>query len=1064
MSQISLDEKELLYWNPNPSIVKLPAEKIELSPSAKERNETGLEQFSLNGEWELAHGGEHVQRLCNPWGDAIKAPVPGTVHTALFEAGVIPDPMTAINDKIAREYSYKEWWYKKSFPRPKDITNARLVFEGVCYQASFWLNGVFLGKHAGMFGGPEYDIEEYLQDENTLIVYIDNAPAEPHSYSEYGDYDTGWNRGVVINCVYGWHYACLPTRGIWADVRIESGTDVKVERPFISVDDLDEGTVNLGIKIDSNENCNCDITVCVEPKNFEGKAYEFSVCKQLCKDENVVCLNFAVPDHKLWWPNGHGDPNLYNVKVIVKPERAKTQVFDETFGFRTIEMQPLPCGAQENLYNWTFVINKRKIFIKGANWCTIDALLRLPKERYERYLNLAKQQHIQLLRSWGGGIPETDTFYNLCDELGIMVMQEWPVCWDSERFQPTNELLETVERSVLRLRNHPSLILWCGGNESGAAQSLTLDKMSKLTLELDGTRPYHRTEPFAGSTHNYDSYWGLMDIDVTLRLESIFLGEFGFASSPNIESVQRYLPDDEKEMWPVPAKCSFTHHTPIFNEEKSFTAYTDMYYLDNHVEEFCSKDKMNSWILGTQLAQATGVRHALERNRTKWPEATGICYYKFTDVYPACSWSTVDYYGVPKLSYDVIADSYAPLAAYIIFDSTTVDGLCAPIYLVDEAEALKGKSWSVRVTAYDENLHTVKCCEKLGNGHIDSVANLGFFTLTTNQTAHTPLIITSEVICEGKIVFRTFYWLNYRNNKGCLFNLPKTRLSYAYLDGTVTVKNEGALPAIGITIACPSNDTEFYVGDNLFCLYPGEARTVSTSHKDGLIIKAWNADTATAIADIIETPVALPAGEALSTEAISILPTPSLIGKWDVTETFGYESYDATHRHALIAMHGVERKESRRGGNLLRFNGNAVGLIKRDLQNLNNGFTYELGLTVDELGREQTLFANGAGGRGSYRLYVEANGTLCFDSADIGNVRSELTVSAGDFHKLTLIHDTEKLTFVLDEKSSSHAFKGVIPSVISDFAFGAIPDLAKFSDSPLKGTLEKMRMYNYPKK
>ncbi len=1064
MASISLDQKDKLYWNPATCIIDLPAETVALSPSHGTHSDSGITRYSLNGEWELAHGGEHIPRLCNPWTDAIKAPVPGTVHTALFEAGVIPDPMTEINDKIARQYSYKEWWYKKSFPRPEGIKNARLVFEGVCYQATFWLNGVYLGKHSGMFGGPAFDIEEYLQDENTLIVFIDNAPAEPHEYSEYGDFDTGWNRGVVINCVYGWHYACLPTRGIWAGVRIESGSDVKAERPFFKTADLENGLVDCALKLQSPSARRCEITVCVSPKNFPGECHEVTVERNLTEGENVVRLRFAVPDHRLWWPNGHGDPNLYTMQVIVKPENDDTQVFYENFGFRTIEMAPLPCGEKEELYNWTFVINGRKIFIKGTNWCTTDALLRLPDERYQRFLTLAKKQHIQLLRSWGGGILETDKFYDLCDELGIMVMQEWPVCWDSERYQPMDELLEAITYTVPRLRNHPSLILWCGGNESGPAQSVTLDKMSRLTLELDSTRPYHRTEPYGGSTHNYDSYWGLMDLDVTLRLESPFLGEFGFASSPNIESVQRYLGEDEKDLWPVPQYCSFTHHTPIFNEKSRITAYRDMYYLSNHVEEFCSSDTMASWILGTQLVQATGIRHTLERNRTRWPESTGICYYKFTDVYPACSWSTVDYYGVPKLSYDVLADSYAPLAAYAVFDSTTADGLCAPVYLVDEAYALDNKNWTVRMIAYDEHLRIIKCCEANGNSHTDTVQPLGFFTLTTEQTAHTPLLITSEVICEGETVFRTFYWLNYRNKTGCLFSLPKTALFYTCADGCVTVRNEGSLPAIGVTLTCPSEDTAFYADDSLFCLHPGETRTLTVSHTDGLIVKAWNADEAAAVSAVVPSAYTLPKGEAFSTEEITIIPTPACIGRWDMTETFGYESFDAAHHHALIAMHGVERQESPRGGNLLRFSGGSIGLIKRDQQNLNGGFCYEFGLTVDNLGREQVLLAHGTGDYGSYCFYVDVDGHLSFRSAELGNVRSTLAISAATYHTVSLIHDTKTVTFRLDGNSDTHPMPGVIPSTVQDFAFGAIPDFHHSPETRLQGTMESIRMYNYPKR
>lgn len=472
---------------------------------------------------------------------------------------------------------------------------------------------------------------------------------------------------------------------------------------------------------------------------------------------------------------------------------------------------------------------------------------------------------------------------------------------------------------------------------------------------------------------------------------------------------------------------------------------------------------MASWIQGTQLVQATGIRHTLERSRTNWPNATGACYYKFSDVYPACSWSTVDYYGVPKLAYHVLADSYAPLGAYAIFDSTTADGLCAPVYLVDEACALNGKNWTVRMIAYDEQLRIVKCCEASGNGHTDTVQPLGFFTLTTEQTAHTPLLITSEVICEGETAFRTFYWLNYRDKTGCLFTLPKTMLAYTYADGCVTVRNEGSLPAIGVTLTCPSKDTAFYADDSLFCLHPGEVRTLAVSHTDGLIVKAWNADEAVACAAVSPSAYTLPEGEAFSAEKVTILPTPACIGQWDTTETFGYESYDATHHHALIAMHGVERQESPRGGNLLRFSGGAIGLIKRDLQNLNGGFCYEFGLTVDALGREQTLLAHGTGDCGSYRFYVNANGNLCFSSAELGQVESTLTIKAATFHQIALIHDGETVTFVLDGNSDTQPLPGIIPPAVQDFAFGAIPAFHLHPETRLKGTLEKIRMYNYPK-
>lgn len=131
--------------------------------------------------------------------DAIPARVPGTVHTALLEHGDIPDPMVGRNDKLARENSYRVWWMKRRFSARLPGGEPTLIFEGVCYRARFWLNGTYLGEHSGMFGGPTYPVGHLLREENTLVVRIENAPADPMAYSEYADHDEGWKNGVVIN-------------------------------------------------------------------------------------------------------------------------------------------------------------------------------------------------------------------------------------------------------------------------------------------------------------------------------------------------------------------------------------------------------------------------------------------------------------------------------------------------------------------------------------------------------------------------------------------------------------------------------------------------------------------------------------------------------------------------------------------------------------------------------------------------------------------------------------------------------------------------------------------------
>lgn len=200
-----------------------------------------------------------------------------------------------------------------------------------------------------------------------------------------------------------------------------------------------------------------------------------------------------------------------------------------------------------------------------------------------------------------------------------MVMQEWPTCWDSDKQQPREELLETIRWNIPRLRSHPSLIQWAGGNESPQADGETMEAMARLCYELDGSRAFHRTSPWGGSIHNYNTYWAMQDIDATLQLKAPFMGEFGMASAPNLESVRRYLPREEWDEWDVTAKNSFNYHTPRFNE---WPGDPDMNHLLKRVPEFYDADTMAHFIIATQLAQATCIRHTLESFRARWPEST----------------------------------------------------------------------------------------------------------------------------------------------------------------------------------------------------------------------------------------------------------------------------------------------------------------------------------------------------------------------------------------------------------------------------------------------------------
>ncbi|MCY3915112.1 MAG: beta-mannosidase [Chloroflexi bacterium] len=838
----SLDQVDRESFAPGPSPIAGAAQAIELRAGGIE-HPAGPPRLALNDGWVMVEGGEESDRLSGDWADAIPAVVPGSIQTALLQAGKIPDPYVGRNDEIARAESFKTWWLTKRFRRPAEGSGERLIFGGICDACAVWLNGHKLGEHKGMFAEIAYDVASLLNDgDNTLIVRLDPAPrriseGEPNDF--FTGMNVGWLDSAVINNIYGWHYINLPTLGIWRPVYLQASPAVEIVDPFAATLDAQAGLLRLHLTLKgAAEEWRGQLIGSVEPENFEGETHHFACDVEATERAKTELLEFTVPEARLWWPVDYGEPNLYRLKLSFLPEGGAPDHASITFGVRTIEMQPTPEGPVPENYNWTFVVNGKPIFVKGANWCTLDALLRFEPERYDRFLQLAKDSHMQLLRAWGSGMPETDAFYDLADRHGIMVLQEWPTAWNSHRIQPYDILEETVRCNTIRLRNHPSLVMWGGGNESGEPFGEAIDMMGRASCELDGARPFHRGEPWGGSIHSYHVFWQYHPLDYNLSLSAAFIGEFGLASLPNYETVERYIPAEELETWPPASDSAFTHHMPVFNLKAEQTI------MAQYVADFLPADSLQNFILGMQMAQATGMRHTLELARTRWPHATGVCYYKLTDNNPAASWATVDWHGVPKIAYHILRGAYRPLHVCVRFKRLSCVGVDAafPIFLLDDDGALSNRVWSARVRAFDSELKLIKNIDFSGSGSQGSVKRLGELALDSDQTWSSPLFITADIATEDGVQDRVFYWLNYAQVQGCLFNLPRTQLAIEAIDAdAVMISNIGQRPAVGVHFDCPEISAEFSCGDSYFWLEPGERRPIEVSHLKGIAAAAWNA-------------------------------------------------------------------------------------------------------------------------------------------------------------------------------------------------------------------------------
>lgn len=819
---------------------KAPAE-VALSLEAA-KQPAGPRRLSLDGLWRLAEGGKVTDRLSGDWADSIPARVPGSVHSALVAAGRIPETTFGRNQEIARDESFKTWWLRCDFARPDDMIGEKLLFGGVANRCAVWLNGLMLGSHEGMFGGPDFDIAGKLQERNTLVLRLDPVPFEIDVNRPFNPASNdSWKHTVVFNNVYGWHYANLQSLGVWRSVAIQDRPAVALVDPFMRTVDAAEGIAELALRFESNSACwSGTVKATIAPENFAGQPFTFSKRLRSETASHSCNLRFQIPDPKIWWPLDMGGQPLYRITLSFEPDdggAADAHRFN--FGLRSIEMAPLPGGPRPDRYNWTFVINGQPMFIKGTNWCTLDALLDFSRERYERFIKLAAMQHVQMFRPWGGGMPETDDFYDLCDRYGILVMQEWPTAWNSHVTQPYDMLEETVRRNTLRIRNHPSLAMYGGGNESSEPFGPAIDMMGRLSIELDDTRVFHRGEPFGGSAHDYGTYWGRQHLDYSLNMTSVFWGEFGLACSPVYESVLRYLPEEEKDVWPPLEGGAFAYHTPIFD------TYDDVSRLMQNAGYFLPRDcTLEQFTIGSQLSQAVGIRHTLERARCRFPHSTGALYYKMTDNYPAASWACVDWYGAPKIGHYFFQDAFAPLHACLLFNSANTLGIpvTLPVFLLDDANSLADAAWQVSARAYNGALQLIKREDYAGQGSVGSPRQLGEFTLTFEETDTVPLFIVAEVWRDSALADRSFYFVNFEPVKGSLFTIPRTELAFEAQGNRALVSNIGGLPAAAVDVSRPSHLDTFTVSDNYFWLDAGETATVEVSETDGLVVSAWNAD------------------------------------------------------------------------------------------------------------------------------------------------------------------------------------------------------------------------------
>jgi beta-mannosidase len=626
----------------------------------------------------------------------IPAQVPGSIHTDLLASNLIDDPYLGMEENELKWLHTSAWRYTTRFTAAALAPgeHADLTFDGLDTVARIVLNGTELARTYNQHRTYRFDVTHALREgDNVLEIEFSSAieyawDQEKQLGHRPRSYENPMNMVRKMACSFGWDWGPdLQTVGIWKQVRLERWRVVRATQTRTLATVLEDGTGRVEVHLDLDwraPHIDDDHPAVTLHAQISGghQPVEATVSVALGAPTAVIVID--VPEAPLWWPVGYGEHPLSDLTVTLHNHAAEVGRYERRIGFRTVEL-----NTQPDQYGTPFTlrINGRDIFIKGANWIPNDHLLtRITREHLEARADQALVANMNLLRVWGGGIYETDDFYDVCDERGILVWQDFLLaCAAYPEEAPFWQEFEAEARDIVaRLSSHASLVIWNGGNENlwgfmdwgwpkdleGRTWGLGLytDLFRSVLAELDPTRPYSDGSPYSpgftaeleggttqahpndqhhGTRHEWD-VWNRQDYLTHLEYVPRFCSEFGHQGPPTWSTLTRSISPSGRSQ----ESAEFLLHQKAgdgnIKLDKGAAPHLPM---PQDFEEW-------NWV--TQLAQAHSVSFGIEHFRSFWPYTAGTVVWQLNDCWPVTSWAAVDGDGREKPLFHALRHAHAP--------------------------------------------------------------------------------------------------------------------------------------------------------------------------------------------------------------------------------------------------------------------------------------------------------------------------------------------------------------------------------------------------------------------
>ena len=660
------------------------------------------------------------------------ATVPGVVHTDLLQNKIIEDPFFRLNERGLQWIDKEDWVYETCFTLAADMMrkeNMELVFEGLDTYADVYLNDECILKADNMFRCWSIPVRQYIREENNILKVYFHSPVKidvpkwdalPYQYPASNDQSENgglFNKKISIfarkaGYHYGWDWGPrLVTSGIWRPVYIRAWSDLRINDVFIEQKEVGAGRAVIAghVELDADKDMN-GVLVTITDEVTGRVLGEWQA--DLKRGTNRVTVDFVLHKPKLWWSNGLGEPFLYRFRTDIIAGGELLDSKTERVGIRSLKVVHQPDKDGHTFY---IELNGRPVFAKGANYIPSDNFLpRVTPENYKRTILDAAGVNMNMLRVWGGGIYENDVFYDLCDEYGIMIWQDF--MFACSMYPAEGALLDNIHQeavdNVKRLRNHACIALWCGNNECqdawlGWGWKCEIERQNKEYADkiwAQYRQQYHVTlpgvvreyapgtfywpsSPFAfegemsGTTDGDRHYWsvwhGKAPISDYDSEKSRFFSEYGFQSFPEFESVKRYAPYPED--WDIRSEVMMSHQRGGDHANGLIETYL--------LNEYKKPRDFRAFLYMNHVLQGDAIKTAIESHRRQMPYNMGTLFWQHNDCWPVASWASRDYYGRWKAQHYYVRKAYDD-----ILISSVVEGDDLIVYAVsDRLENTSGR-------------------------------------------------------------------------------------------------------------------------------------------------------------------------------------------------------------------------------------------------------------------------------------------------------------------------------------------------------------------------------------